>query len=570
MGILKVKPPPSSGSKLQVKDKPQKPPQASEKPAKTLRKEKAIPQDSQMETAALAAILQNPERGFSTFDRLARLSFFCNKSNREIYELGKSFWNAHGRLDWIGFSSMLRDSGQLEDLGGNGYFAELFDTRYNPIDPLEYYLDLLRDKYIERSLYMECWNFVSPKTGREPVTLADLAKRVEDLKRIAAGGASNGCQQFELERLLQFDSKHDPDCLVGFRWLNRGGAALWAGGSGYGKSSLEMQLAIYWACGATCFGLRPVRPLKSLIIQAENDEGDTAEQIQGVIKGIQNLGDLDVDAQIESIRKNVVIYRVIGKTGLEFLAFLDNQIQLDKPSLVWIDPMFAFAGCDLLNPEKTGRFLREGLFPIAHDRRVCINVLHHIGKPPKDPALQNAMNELDYQYLGFGTSEIQNAFRAVNVLVPIKKNSFKLVLSKRGDRAGAKDIAGEWSRELFLDHSRNGICWLQAAAPSDIDGTSDKFTKEDILLEMSAAEPLKTDTIFKRCYREKNASRATFYRHWDGLKQDNMIIKKEGGWVLSGIKKRRETENETENETNFNFNKPESQKSGETSPETPF
>jgi hypothetical protein len=167
-------------------------------------------------------------------------------------------------------------------------------------------------------------------------------------------------------------------------------------------------------------------------------------------------------------------------------------------------------------------------------------VLHHIGKPPRDPQRNGTMNELDYQYLGFGTSEIQNAFRAVNILVPVKKGGgFKLVLSKRGERAGAKDIEGEWAREIYIEHSKDGICWIQRDGPSEIEGTSEKFTKEDILEELSVVHPLKTDAVYKRCYREKNAKRATFFRLWNVLKREKRIIMSEGGWI------RNNTSNET-------------------------
>jgi hypothetical protein len=201
----------------------------------------------------------------------------------------------------------------------------------------------------------------------------------------------------------------------------------------------------------------------------------------------------------------------------------------------------------LLNPEKTGRFLREGLFPIAHDHKVCLNVLHHIGKPPRDPNLKNgAMSELDYQYLGFGTSEIQNAFRAVNVLQSSGKgNRFKLVLSKRGERAGAKDIESEWTRELFIEHCRDGICWVQYAPDSDVEGTSDKFTKEDILEEMSVIHPLKTDAIYKRCYREKNAKRTSFYKLWGQLKCEKRIKQQEEGWIRCSNRQRTDGEPES-------------------------
>ena len=37
--------------------------------------------------------------------------------------------------------------------------------------------------------------------------------------------------------------------------------------------------------GRPLFGIVPARPLKSLLIQAENDEGDLAEMRDGVIAG---------------------------------------------------------------------------------------------------------------------------------------------------------------------------------------------------------------------------------------------------------------------------------------------
>lgn len=45
-----------------------------------------------------------------------------------------------------------------------------------------------------------------------------------------------------------------------------------------------MQLAVMWALGQPVFNIKPVRPLKSLIIQAEKDIGDLAEMYQGVLK----------------------------------------------------------------------------------------------------------------------------------------------------------------------------------------------------------------------------------------------------------------------------------------------
>jgi 5S rRNA maturation endonuclease (ribonuclease M5) len=345
-------------------------------------------------------------------------------------------------------------------------------------------------------------------------------------------------QEFTFDDLMAFDSKHDPNCLVGNRYLVRGGSSLWAGGSGYGKSSLELQLAVYWACGVPCFGLRPVRPLKSLIIQAENDLGDMGEQLQGVIAGIEASGDLDVEERRDLIKKNLVIRRAIGKSGTLFLAMLDVLIEMDRPDFIWIDPLFAFAGCDLTNAAATGRFIRDGLMPIADKRMVALNVIHHVGKPVRDPqAKKSAFNmaEIDFQYLGFGTSEVQNAFRAVNILVPVGNTGiFRLVLSKRGERAGARDVSGEWCRSIYLEHSKTGICWLQCEKPDkETAGAAKlKYVETHILNQMSVAYGFGAGELQKKLKEETGMSAATFYRLWDGLKTAEKIrLNAEEKWI---------------------------------------
>jgi len=596
--ILKVKEEPRRESTLKVKTDPVKPQPARTEPTsasfeppsgwsggkprkappaadKTKDIHKTPPHSVEAEQGVISSIMQDCQRGgrdvIAYVSQKINENFFFVPAHHTIYLMLVSLWRANHPLDLISFTEYLHTKNVLASLGGAAAVTEIYGyidklTGYVPTAAnVEYYVHILVEKFGRREIIADATRTVRAAYGDDEDEFHHRVHVLSTRMAHIVSVSSNGYQQFDHEKLLAFNPKADPDCLVGFRWLNRGGAALWAGGSGYGKSSLEMQFGIYWGCGKSCFGLRPVRPLKSLIVQAENDEGDTAEQLQGVIKGIEQIGDLDVTQKMDLIKQNVVIYRVIGKSGHEFLEFLDGLLQADRPDLVWIDPLFAFAGCDLLNPEKTGHFLREGLFPIADKRRVCLNVVHHIGKPPRDQnGKEPPMTEVDYQYLGFGTSEIQNAFRAVNILIPVKKGGgFKLVFSKRGERAGAKDIDGEWSREIFIEHSKEGICWLQKAAPEEIEGTGgERFTKQDILDEMSVIHPIKTDTVYKRCYRERNATRATFFRLWAQLKRDKRIVQREGGWVKDNTPNETkppeenqsqpelDTRNDTSNETN--------------------
>jgi RecA-family ATPase len=67
------------------------------------------------------------------------------------------------------------------------------------------------------------------------------------------------------------------ETLLGNRWLCRGGGALIVAPSGQGKSVLTAQASILWGCNKPAFGIKPSRPLRSLILQAEDDDGDMQE-----------------------------------------------------------------------------------------------------------------------------------------------------------------------------------------------------------------------------------------------------------------------------------------------------
>src|SRR5262249_47002393 len=73
-------------------------------------------------------------------------------------------------------------------------------------------------------------------------------------------------------------SEIDPaDTLLGERYLCKGGGLFHIAPTGGGKSSLSFQNAILWSCGLPSFGIAPPRPLRNLIIQAEDDIGDQIE-----------------------------------------------------------------------------------------------------------------------------------------------------------------------------------------------------------------------------------------------------------------------------------------------------
>jgi hypothetical protein len=107
---------------------------------------------------------------------------------------------------------------------------------------------------------------------RVAMTVAEAPRPVEPQAglMLRATPAPRARKLADLQRPLQ----NDPSALIKHRFLCRRAALLLVGATGLGKSSLSMQLMIKWAVGQPVFGLEPVKPLRSLLVQAENDDGD--------------------------------------------------------------------------------------------------------------------------------------------------------------------------------------------------------------------------------------------------------------------------------------------------------
>ena len=458
--------------------------------------------------------------------------FFYVPAHKTIYEVLMSLYKENIQVDLILFTQIMRDRKLLDSVGGASFITSLF-TFVPTAANVMYYVDILRDKFILRESIAVGTRVVRAAYGAEDdeaaELLSDFSVQIDRLK--AHAGMRNGVKPLSSADLQAMHGQPDPNNLIGTRWQCRGGNCLWSGGSGYGKSTLMAQFAATWATGNPCFGIRPIKPLRSLILQAENDDFDVSEQYNGVLSGME-LSQEDVDL----IGQNVTYVRVEAKSGHMFLIELERMLNLYRPDLAWIDPLFAFAGCDLMNAEKTGYFLREGLFPLFVKFNCCGNIIHHISKPPKEEKSDKAT--IDYQYSAFGSSEIQNAFRAVNTVHPINfaEQIYKLVFSKRGRRARAKNMDGGLTSQIFIQQSDDAskICWTQVEEPEKPSKKPNalKYTEDDILEYMSVAVGWKISRLQKHIREEGGMQSSTFYFYWNKMKKEAKKIRcdQDGLW----------------------------------------
>ena len=289
---------------------------------------------------------------------------------------------------------------------------------------------------------------------------------------------------------------NDPSELLRHRFLCRGGGLLLVGPTGIGKSSLAMQAMIFWALGRPAFGICPARPLKSLLIQAENDDGDLAEMRDGVLAGL-NLTEDEKQAAMQ----NVVVVREDVRTGLRFFTETARPLLAEHlPDLLWIDPAVSYLGGEANSQKDVGGFLRNYLNPLLREFNCGGVVVHHTNKPPSGREKPDWSGG-DFAYLGGGSAEWANWARGVIALRSLGSHSvFELRAAKRGGRLGWMEADGETKTftKLIAHANEPGvICWRDAD-PSEMPESSKvkrTHTKADVLAHVPPEKPIAKDAL---------------------------------------------------------------------------
>ena len=253
---------------------------------------------------------------------------------------------------------------------------------------------------------------------------------------------------------LQFSEPlaNDPNELLEQHFLYRGEFLLLSGQTGIGKSSWDFQAAVLWALGREFCGIRPKWPLKSLIVQAENNDARMYLMWNGIIKGLRLSG-----PEIERASESIWIHRQLRHTGRPFFSqCLKPLLDLHKPKgldLLHMDPVLAYLGGDLRQQEQVACFSRENLAPILDDYEIGGLLIHHM---PKPLANGRGLKGMDRVYAGAGSIEFQNTAKTtLNLARTSSKELFILEAGKGWEGLGWEEP------ERYLGHAPDAIYWYE-------------------------------------------------------------------------------------------------------------
>jgi hypothetical protein len=275
--------------------------------------------------------------------------------------------------------------------------------------------------------------------------------------------------------------------LLGNRWLCVGGGAMIVGPSGIGKSTFSIQAAALWACGQAAFGIKPAKPLRILIIQAEDDEGDSIEMARVLthLKLDQNsLGLVDQNTHLEFIN---------DKTGTGFTEYLNEALKQKKIDLVIVNPFSAYLGGDAKDPKITTPFLRNWINPILAAHQVGIIFFHHT--PKTNNRDTSDWKFTDWMYSGAGGADITNWARAYLAIEAEKlPGVFKFIAAKRGARIGWDSFETYWAHTP----EEGKILWLPADK-DQITAAKKNAAREpsDLLKLIPVLDPISQDAVIQ-------------------------------------------------------------------------
>ena len=316
--------------------------------------------------------------------------------------------------------------------------------------------------------------------------------------------------------------------LLGYGWLERTCGNIIVAPSGVGKSCLDMQGAILWACGLPAFGIRCEHPLRQWLFQHEDRRND----LRWMARMIEHLK--LTPRQVQMVRENLRVMRLVGVQGKGAIDAMARHCNFFPPDLIHINPLATYMEGKFQSEEDTNTYLYHQIDTLLREFDCGLLGILHTAK-----TIGKTYEELDdptqRQYLMSGRANWTNWGRGIIDIMPIdsSKKVFGFNASKRGDLIGWANPMTVWKwAPRSIDGDRI-LLWL----PGD---SEDKFTaikgsrmqSLDLLIHIPSVPAFTTaEQLYEKvnCGRRDKNNRIGQKRVKDmleNLANDNKIIAK--------------------------------------------
>ncbi|MDD9867955.1 MAG: replicative DNA helicase [Candidatus Campbellbacteria bacterium] len=131
-----------------------------------------LPYDEETERALIGAILINPEILFSISDIITHKDFYI-QTHKSIYDAISYLYKDNKPIDILSVASVLKDKGEIDEVGGHKYLATLSNSVTSSIHA-PHYASIIKRKSIQRNLIQ----------AGEKIAQMGYEKHEEDLEQL--------------------------------------------------------------------------------------------------------------------------------------------------------------------------------------------------------------------------------------------------------------------------------------------------------------------------------------------------------------------------------------------------
>ncbi len=395
--------------------------------------------------------------------KIAAASFYT-PANRVIFEKLVELYNKGAVIDIAVVAEELKISHQLDEIGGYAYLTRISGSIPTTAQA-GYFIEKVRELHILREIIIAATSAVENCYNYDGDGLDDVIEPVKKLPAVIDAHASPLADVLRPLDTFTYPVS-DPNILIGpaRRYLGRGGSLLIPAPSGIGKSTASYHMAACWGVGRDWLGLSCTGPLRVLLIQAEDDEGDVGEVAESIKQG---LGLTPAEAAL--FHKNVHCIKDRANIAEDFIDALRAYVRYHRPDIVIINPLMRY--CPGLSKEEIAGPFLSALDHLADEFHFLTIAFHHTPKPPaQDPKTagrpQPKKDAVDRQYTAFGSSSLTNWARAIINMTQMrgKPGHFIFSFDKRGTRAGlyrevpqGMAVRKETVTEIHVCHSTRQI-----------------------------------------------------------------------------------------------------------------
>lgn len=283
------------------------------------------------EQSVLGAMMLS-ERAMEEVTGLLRARDFNTPRHELIFDAVAALRAAGNPTDVVAVTDELIKTGELHRAGGADYLHTL--TSIVPTaSNAGYYAQIVAEASMRRSLH-EIGSRLQAGAADPGVA---MARAQEDLRDLRDGArSSSGVHAKLLREVLDVAPEVDV-----YDWsvpglLERRDRLVLTGSEGGGKSTFLRQLAVLSAAGIHPFRFSPIKPVRVLVIDAENSERQWRRAVREMAENAAQIGMVDP-------RDSVALHCLTSQIDItrpQDLGMVHRLVDETKPDLVLIGPLY--------------------------------------------------------------------------------------------------------------------------------------------------------------------------------------------------------------------------------------